>query len=354
MTIVVPNTLAQYEDMILSTNIPQPWKVPDYRADIYMFKGNMIHKNGRLYRCLENCRGKNPEDYIDEFWYDWGAWDNINGQIYNGEAYTSGALVTHSSAYKHFIYKASVDVEAGVTPSINPTKWKNIGAINLYRNLYGKTENKTEVDGGFYIEYASNRADYISLIGINAQSIDIEVKNSSDSILIPSKNIQLIRKGATNWKEFWFKDFSYKTTFGMKLPLGFNNKIKVTLNSSGIARLGSVSLGRTFFVGKTLWNAGAGILDFSKITRDEQFGDLDVKQGSFAKRMNAIIIVDTNRADSVFDFLTSIRGKEVVFIGDSNDAGFDMLKIRGISGGWEVTLSNPTTTEISLQVKGFI
>lgn len=353
MKIIVPNTVKTYEDMIVSYSTATDWAFPVWTVSTTYYQGNMVSYNGKLYRCLEYNVGKQPDTYADSFWYDWGSWNNSSEQTWSAAtAYAGGELVTIRSGYKRFIFKA-ISASTGVNPFSDTSKWFNIGAINIYRCVYGATENKTEVDGNVSITFDANKGDYFYMIGLNTQTATIEVKDELDNVLLTKSEV-LSYKDASSWKDFFFKDFESKTTMGTSIPIGFNYKVTASLESTTTSRIGNVIIGKSFYLGSTLMGASAGILDFSNATRDADFGDINLVQGSFANRADITVVCESSRADIVKNFLTNIRSKEVLILGDDRDEGFEMLKIRGFVRDFNVTLSTKTSTEIGISIEGLI
>lgn len=352
MKIVVPNTLQRYNNMVVSSTLTNDFAFPDWQSTDFFYQGNMCTYNGNLYRCLEFNDNKQP-DLFDDYWYLFGAWDDSTEQVWDsGTDYSVGDLVSYHSGYKYYMYKAT-GASKGVKPTSVNTVWQNIGAVNIHRCVVGATQNKTEQRGDFSITINSNKADYFYMLGLNAHSAKIEIKNSDGDVL-KSVSKELSYKNAASWKDYYFKDFTLKQTFGTELVLGYNNQVTFSVSSPSISRIGDVVIGRSFYIGEALWGASAGILDFSRKVRDSDFGDVSLSQGSYADKADVTVIVDTQRADAVKNFLTSVRGQEILTLGDERDTGFDMLKIRGFIRDFSVTLSNPVTTELTIQIEGLI
>lgn len=353
MTVVIPNTLRKYEDMIVSSTLPNDFSFPTWNGTATFYQGNMVHYNGKLYRALEENKNKQPDTYKDDFWYEWGVWDNVTDPSWSvATPYNIGDIVTYRSGYKNYIYQAA-EASTGVPPTSDDIKWTNIGAINLYRCLINETENKTEYEGNFTVVLNSNRADYVSLIGLRADSVSIVVKSGATIIDTISYNLNV--RDTTTWKEYFYGVFTQQEKFGTYIPIG-DYTVEITLNSTSIARLGNIIIGRSYYIGETQYGASAGILDFSVAQRDDRFGDVFLKTGSYADRMDLVVFVDTPKADAVKNYLTRIRGTEVLVLGDNRDlqARFEMLQVRGSVRDFNVTLSNVKITELSVEVEGLI
>jgi hypothetical protein len=357
MKIVVPNTIRRYDDMIIESSLDSnEYQFPTWNPAHVYYQGNMAYYEGKLYRSLEYNKNKQPDTYKDDFWYEWGTWNNTTGNVWDsGTTYSVGDLVSYSvpESYKNYMYIAT-DSSTSEKPSTTPSKWVNIGAINKYRCLYGATENKTEAQISLDITVKTYGANFAYMLGVDGIQASIEVFKSDGTQVGDTDTLSLQYKGASSWSEFLFDEFKYRTTFGASVAYGLTNKVKFTINAYDVARLGNIVVGKSFYVGETLWGASAGILDFSTIERDEQFGDVTLRQGSFANRADVTVYVDTPRADAVKQFLTAIRGTEVLILADDTDNGFDMLKIRGFVRDFDVTLQNQSKTELSLEIEGLI
>lgn len=356
MKIVVPTTVRNNEnivvDNVFTANGEHVSSFPAYSTTAPNQQGAMRVHSGRLYRALEDCVDRQPDLYVDDFWSDEGPWDNATANAWVvGTNYPIGQTVSHALSYKRFIYKAAV-ANVGIKPSSdNGTTWGNQGAQNLYRCLYDKTNNKTERAGTVWLTVDSSMSDTAAMIGMRGTSCKI-TQMLEDNTIVMATEYSLLYKGAKSMSEYIFNPFITQESVWQNILKWGKTKVKFEVNyPNGIAAVGRIIVGRSTYIGKALWGGTAGIVDFSVKKRDENFGDVYMQQRDYADRANLKVYVPTKDADLVKKFLTSIRGTEVLFIGDDRDdqdAALEMLSIYGFYKDFDVLLNGPEYTEIQI------
>ena len=352
MKFVVPLKVKDNSDFLVSSSFTHINSFPVWQSSLYFYQGDLVFHNSRLYRAIEDNLNKQPDLYVEDFWRDYGAWTNSTADLYDSaKTYAKDDICYHESGYKKYIYKSITDLNTANIPSATVgVHWSILGSVNLYRCLDDKTNNKTSALDGFSIRVKTLRSDSLYLIGLRASNVIID-KYVNSALNSTEDSGELIYKDSASWSEYFFNEFNYKDSLYSPIPLGLNNELNITINHpNNIARLGRLVVGRSFYIGKVVWGAEVGILDFSRIARDEIFGDVELMQGNFAKRADIEVKVATPRADKVKQFLTANRGKEILL-----DAGeFDSLKIYGFIRDFGVVLENPKTTTLNIKFEGLI
>jgi len=361
MKIIVPNLLKDNEDLIVSdvftANLEHTNFLPTWNGTNFMYQGDFFVHSGHLYRAMENSVNKQPDLYVGDFWYDFGVWNNTTADAYNPlTPYAVGGLCYHEIGYKHYIYSSREANNTGNKPSSTVgDKWTKIGAINLYRCLDDKTNNKTERAESLWLRVKAYKADTVALIGMRGKSATVTVYDSAGTVLTTDNRASLQYKGASTWLSFFFGDFKYKTDITSPVSLGFNNEIKVEVTNTGnIARLGRLVIGKSFTIGNTKYGADSGILDFSLKERDEVFGDESLKQGNYADTHSIKVSILTARISEIKQFLTSIRGKEVLL--NANNVGdyYDYLITYGFIESFKVLHEGAVMSVLSIKFEGLI
>jgi len=361
MKMTVPFLLKDKEDLIVSdvftNSIEHTNLLPTWNALIYIYQGDLLVYSGHLYRAMENSLGKAPDLYVGDFWYDFGLWTNTTADAYNpATTYALNQLCYHEIGYKHYIYSSNVASNVGNKPSATVgDKWTKVGAVNLYRCLDDKTNNKTARTDSLWLRVKTYKADTVALIGIRAKSATITVYDSLGNVLSTDNRASLQYKGATSWMSYFFGDFKYKTDITSQVNLGFNNEVKVeVVNTGNIARLGRLVIGKSFDIGTTNYGGDSGILDFSLKERDAIFGDESIKQGNYADIHSIKVNILTSRISEIKQFLTSIRGKEVLLNANNGGDYYDYLITYGFVQDFKVIHEGPVMSTLSIKFEGLI
>jgi hypothetical protein len=102
-------------------------------------------------------------------------------------------------------------------------------------------------------------------------------------------------------------------------------------------------------LGVTLYNPTVGIIDYSRKNVDI-FGNYDILQRTFSKRMNVTALVQKAAVDQVARTLAQYRSTLLVWVGAGNL--YTSMIIYGFYKDWEISIDNFTYSNLSLQVEG--
>lgn len=238
--------------------------------------------------------------------------------------------------------------------------WEEIGATNQWSMFDEYVNTKTTDSTDIEITLTTSGTDHIALFGIEGTNVEFELWNPSETVRIWSATKDLIYGSLIlltigSWYDYFFGAYSVKTDINQRIPVLVENgilKIKIVAFPDGAA-CGACVVGRTFEIGKTLYGASAGMVDFSYRDEDES-GRIKITQGYWAKRNNIPLSIDNIYLDTAYKIVTSLRGIPTAWIGNNEDTGFESFIVFGIFKDFEVTVPGPSLSTINLEIEGFI
>ena len=259
--------------------------------------------------------------------------------------YAAGARVILTST--HRIYES---VQAGNTnhdPATDDgTWWIDIGPTNrwaMFDQSVGTVSTGTNpvsvsLDPGQGINS-------LALLGLVASTVRVQVEVDAELIYDRLYNMA-DRRITMGWWEYFFEPLDPQTDLIVDdlPPIG---EITITINGTACATL---AIGRLFDLGETLAAPTVGIIDYSRKETDI-FGVTDVLERSYAKRIEADVLCDSNRIDGITRQLADIRATPVVWVADANRQS-SVLTAYGFYRSWELVIRYHNTSECRLTIEG--
>ena len=277
--------------------------------------------------------------------------------------YTLGAKVIKNRHVWESLTDATT-VEPGTETTL-PLKWLDLGAINAMR-MFDKsaaalkgtagaqrriykigttTTNPTKID---FTVTPGQVVSAIALFGLTGYQATVTITDPTDGV-IRTTTISLVDASANGMWEWLFKPIRRKTTFAiLDLPAYGTASIRVVIDADvgGVASCSMASIGVLTTVGESIFGTAVGITDYS--TRDiDDFGNESMTELGFRDRVQFDVRIVTADVSYQKDFLTRLRAKGAVFIGDP--ARQETI-IFGRYRDLQIVLSNPAVSECALDV----
>ena len=256
-----------------------------------------------------------------------------------------------------------------VATALSPLKWLDTGAINAMR-MFDKGAAQLVGDKGaqrrvYKIGTTTtnlNKIDFtvtpgqvvsaLALFGLTGYQVTITITDPTDGE-VRSTVISLVDPTAKGMWEWLFKRVKRKTTIALlDLPAYGTASIRVEIEAGvgGVASCSMASIGPLNPVGESIFGTATGITDFS--TRDvDDFGNESMIERGFRDRVQFDVRIDTDDVFYQKTFLSTLRAKGAVFIGDP--ARQETI-IFGRYRDLQIVLSNPAVSECALDVGSLI
>lgn len=235
-------------------------------------------------------------------------------------------------------------------PEETPIKWLDLGYTNKYKCLDQSLSSQTEKDADITMSFIQSKVDEIYLLNVSASEITVVVTTAGTLTEIYNETTIMYDKNGGTFFSWVFNDFIYKKKLALEIPAAFEVQIDITIKAlNGVAKVGLVGIGRTNYVGGTLYGAGIGMLDFSKKLINTN-GETYLEIGNYKATNNLTVDVHAGLTDQVVQLLTDYRSIPVVFKTDE----FDSLVIFGIYNKFDILISTPTISKLSIDLESLI
>jgi len=237
-------------------------------------------------------------------------------------------------------------------------KWVVPQTLNIVATDLSETTNLTDADiasqvtkaNSFFITLDQGIADTISLLGLQAKSVRIDLLDVTTQAVIKTYEIETIDEDFEDIWGYFYDDFLFKNDIVVNLIQTYNMLIKVTvINVGGTAKLGKPIVGRASKSLDMLSKHTPGMTDYTSVNRGTT-GSVTITNGYYAKIMSFSLIVDTSDYSRTIKRLYTIRGKAILFIGDGGEHTIVYGIVRDFDSQYEFQDKN----YIGLSIEGII
>ena len=297
-----------------------------------------------VYESLQNANTGNTPASSPAWWKNIGttyaAWNS-------GTTYALGETVL--SATTHRVYEAVQGSNTNHNPTTDDgTWWLDIAPTNRWAMLDAVVGTVTSRPDPIVLKVSPGIVNAVALLDVSASNVQVEMVNNLQVVYD-----QTYEMGDTaillDWYQYFFDPIVPRDTLVVTdLPPYENAWIRVTINSETTSSCGTIVFGNVVVLGKTRPGAGIGIIDYSKKDTDA-FGVTSVIQRSYAKRIEANILVEGTRVDYVAKKLAEVRATPCVWVADG---GYDSLVAFGFYNDWAVEIAYPMLSDCRITIEG--
>jgi hypothetical protein len=235
--------------------------------------------------------------------------------------------------------------------------WVRIKATNYYSALDDKTLTQTINNDNIIIEIDNNRYDTVALLNIAAQSAKVElILNSTQEVYQEFQADLSDRDQRVDAYSHYFTPISVKDRYFVDgIALIPNSTIRITVdNDGGVAAIGRLIVGRSTYVGETLYPAVLDQVTYSRFETDI-FGNTNLEQGNTVKLQSYSVIVPTSKIPFLEQKRRELTAIPILFIGDeSDDSLLDNMFAYGYFTSAPFNVTNPVKSVINVNIKGLI
>jgi len=240
-----------------------------------------------------------------------------------GVAYATDQLVIKANT--HRIYQSVGEANLGNDPTGNLGKWVDIGPTNRWAMFDQALGSATMAQGLIEVTLAAGQADALALLDVT-----------------PGAQVHVEAAGYARTTEA----AAGGTVLFLDLPPS-DGQVIVTVTDSGTVAVGSLLIGKLVGLGLTESSPSTGITDYSRKS-DDDFGEVTIVERSWAKRMAAKALIDTDAIDVVAGRIAAVRAKPALWIGDDT---LDVLAVYGFFKDFGIEVGG-AVSKLSLSIEG--
>ena len=256
-------------------------------------------------------------------------------------------------AATHRVYQSAVANNKGADPA-SATSWTDQGPTNRWAMFDQVVGTSTSATGTITVTLAPGLAGALAVLDTNAESIRVQA--SIGGVTIYDRTQFTSKSGGViaDWYAYFTATIGKLETITFQdLPLAAAAQITVTITGpdpQGPVRVGTLLVGNTIDLGSTERGATVGMVDFSLKDKDA-FGNTKVTPRGWSKQGQLRMQVDTDAVDGLQRSLAALRATPALWLGEE---GFDSLAVYGFFKEWQIDLTLPNISYLSLTVEGLI
>ncbi len=266
-----------------------------------------------------------------------------------GTTYDLGTRVRVTSLHK--VYQSAAAGNIGHDPATSTDQWIEVGPTNRWKCL--DTSNSTQTVQGTSISYRISPGQ-----GVNALAVLNLVGGLTGRVRVIHPTLGTLYdtthelSSLADEASYWSWCFGERTTPPQLIDLGLPGipGCDVLLDITGTTALamGVLLVGEQREIGEgVVQGASAELRDYSKYIEND-FGDIVLKQGQFAKDVRFKVAILREHTDDAFEYLVTLRATPCLFIASK---GLRLLTALGFIQNVPVQLPANAVHEIDFYVK---
>ncbi|WP_153117365.1 carbohydrate-binding protein [Rhodocyclus tenuis] len=251
----------------------------------------------------------------------------------------------------HAVYESLVAGNVGSTPATSPAKWVRVSATNRWKLFDLVNSSRTVRAASLFYEIkpgaAVNALAVLNLSG--ATSIRIRVTDPVYGLVYDRSTTLISAPAFASWYDWFYADrVSDPQHVALDLPSFPAATIRVDLTGDSSLGVGTLLLGQAKAIAETRYGSRVGIRDYSRKESNE-WGDVDLVQRAFARVCSLPAIVPHASKWRTAQLLDSLRATPTLWIAVDDDS---LLTVFGWYRDYEILISYPTFSELSLEIEG--
>lgn len=279
--------------------------------------------------------------------------DTGDGTLWNsGTTYAADALVY----INHRRYQSVISGNIGRNPitDTNPVPaWVYLGPTNRWAAFDNEIGTISTGASPMTIVLSPGAISGVALFELNAISAVVTMRDEAGGTIVYEREIDLDGSIIDDIYDWFFADAELlRDVVLTDLPGSYTeNELKLELNGSGNVSIGAFLVGKIVDIGETQTGASVGIIDYSRVTRDPDFGKVTIQRRAYSKRGNFSVMCDPADFNRNYRTFVSIRSTPCVFIG-TEAYGYEPLLIYGIYRDFAIEVEYISKHLCTVQVEG--
>lgn len=269
-----------------------------------------------------------------------------------GTTYAAADRVIVTTGY-HNIYESVQSGNTGNDPTTDDgTWWTLISSTNRWKMFNAVVQEQTvQATQINTVLQSTSVVNSLALINVEGTTVVITMTDAVEGVVYNETFNLTSYSGIQDWYAYFFEPIVRKNQLALtNLPPYANASISVTVNAGADAKVGALVIGQFADLGLSQHGASLSIVDYSTKNTDAQ-GRITITDGPYADKMEVDVILDTSKIGQANTTLSSLRTTPAVWIAEDNN---DDLVIYGYYREFDIILSNPTISRISLEIEGLV
>ena len=267
-----------------------------------------------------------------------------------GATYANGARVI--AARKIYENNSGGNL-TGIYPPNNLTQWADLGFNNRWKmfDLYSSTI--TEQASSIVVELVTTESsNALVLLGLQASYVDVIATHPTEGVIFNKRYTMQVSTGVKGLYSWLWRERTAKTSLiELAIPPYRGMTVRVEIHApSGIAKCGTLILGRQSILGQLQWGYKLTLVDFSAKEVAED-GTITIKQRGYSFRPEFSMRIERRDFDRIARIAAKYRAEPAVWVVGTMH---EMTTVRGFYREFAITAENPIWLDCSLQIEGLI
>ena len=242
--------------------------------------------------------------------------------------------------------------QSGNYPPIDDTtNWVGLGYANSWMMFDDFTSTQTIKNGNIDITVNSSKCNSLVLYNVYAKSVQVIVNDGSTDIMNETFSFYQPSTSSSYW-DYFYADINRYTSMKINIPIGFDTTTRVIITplDNQDAKCGHLQVGNSRYIGATQYGLSAYLKSWSR--KDEnQFGEVYLKQGRRAKKIEFDLLLEKGAFDDVFQILESLDSIPIGFDVNEETTNYTSLVIYGFYNRFRNVISHPAFYECALEIQ---
>jgi len=277
----------------------------------------------------------------------------VSGTTYHvGDLVMVTTTANGAATATHKIY-SSVHSNAGNDPTVDDgTSWTEVSSTNRWKMFDAVVQDQTvKATSINTVLQSPSVVNSLALLNVEGTTVVITMTDSVEGVVYNETFNLTSYSGIQDWYAYFFEPIVRKNQLALTdLPPYANASISVTVNAGADAKVGALVIGQFANLGLSQHGASLSIIDYSTKNTDSQ-GRITITDGPYADKMEVDVVLDTSQIGQANTTLSSLRTTPAVWIAEDNN---DDLVIYGYHREFDIILSNPTISRLSLEIEGLV
>ena len=263
---------------------------------------------------------------------------------------------------RYNVHKVYQNLTAGINSNLPELdisgRWIEVGPTNKWAAFDQSMSTSTSNTNEIIVILKPGRVSGLALLGMNATFAEIAMVSNGETVYSGSADLT---NGTVigDWYEYFYEPIYQRDSLIitelidaalLNLPQYGDSLISIRIAYQGqTPSVSAIVVGLVADIGLTQYDSSIGIVDYSKLNVDD-FGRTTIVKRTFSKKNNINLVIENNKIDYVSRLLSLYRATPIVWVGTDNI--YQSLVLYGFYRDWDITLSNPTFSNCSIQIEG--
>jgi len=253
----------------------------------------------------------------------------------------------------HWIIRSLINSNLNNIPTGLKTdpNWVKISETNRWKMFDLKTTSQTYNNDSIDTTLIGlGFVDSVALLNIDGASVQVTARDQFNNIFYQLNQSLVSTDGIYDPYTYFFNPIVKITDLlYIDLPVYALATYQTVISSpGGIAKCGTLLIGKYIQVGGTQYGMRIGNTDYS-IKQADEFGDFVITERAYSRNMNLTAMIENNLVNSLVNNLNNLRATPIVWIGaDEFSASF----IYGFYKDYDVVVQYVNNSVVNFEIEG--